>query len=207
MGRQHRRQSDRTALTRKRLIDAAIERLLREGMTGTTVVEICRAADVTTGALQHHFGSKAGLMATVVDTLFSPFADIQEPLGREAPLAARIERLVENHWRIYKDERYFAVLEVLLATRHDPELRAHVISYRDRQIETLSKYLEAEFPDVRLPIPDMIAAVHRVIDLLRGYSIHQIFERSKKLDQEVLREANAVLMRSFGSDGNGAVPR
>ena len=197
MHQQRRTQGERTAQTRRRLIDAAIERLMAHGMAGATVIEICRAAEVTTGALQHQFGSKNGLMSAVVGALFRPFTEILKPLDPAAPLTNRIELLVDHYWGIYSDERYCAVLEILLASRHDPDLMAMVSKFRLLQLDMLSDGLARDFPDVELPPAEMVQVVHRALDLMRGYIVHRMFERSETLDAEIRAEARILVERRF----------
>ncbi len=52
-----------------RLLAAAIARFEADGFEGANVTAIAREADVTTGALYHHFGSKQGLFDVVREEL------------------------------------------------------------------------------------------------------------------------------------------
>ena len=192
-----RTQSERTSETRQRLINAAIERLLTHGMAGATVVEICREAEVTTGALQHQFGSKTGLMTAVVSELFKPFTEIRTPLDPTSSLEERVAQLVDHYWGIYWDERYHAVLEILLAARHDPELMPLVASFREVQIDTLSHCLANDFPDVNMPADEKVATVHWCQDLLRGHVFQRMFEKSEALDSSVIAESKSLVLDKF----------
>lgn len=53
----------------RRLLDAALEAFETEGYDAASVTAIARSAGVTTGALYHHFGSKAGLHAVLLNDL------------------------------------------------------------------------------------------------------------------------------------------
>lgn len=53
----------------RRLLDAALAAFEAEGYDGASVTGVARAAGVTTGALYHHFGSKAGLHAVLLQDL------------------------------------------------------------------------------------------------------------------------------------------
>lgn len=198
MDQQRRTQSARTAETRRALVDAAIDLLLERGVNGATVTDICRRAGVTTGALQHHFGSKSGLMAKVVRRLFRPFLeDVGPPVPDGAPLRERIGRVVDSYWNIYGSDRYFAVLEVLLATRYDAELMDMVADYRAQQVDFLERTLPAKFADVDMSAAELQRSIHRMADLLRGYSVHRLYERDEAQDREVLANARAMVERDF----------
>ena len=163
--RVRRTQGERSEQTRRQLVNAAIAIVLEEGLANATVVEICRRAEVTTGALQHHFRSKSELLASVVTELFVPFTREIEPLTRPEtiPLDQRVRRLVDRYWKIYGDPRYFAVLEVLNAIRYEGEMGAIVKRFRSEQGTVLEDFLPREFPDVDMTPMQMRLAVHWVL--------------------------------------------
>ena len=74
----------------RRLLDAALEAFEAHGYDGAAVADIARAAEVTTGALYHHFRSKAGLHAALLEDLEKRLAERLEGAleagdgGREA---------------------------------------------------------------------------------------------------------------------------
>src|SRR3954471_1137149 len=64
-----RTQQQRREETRRALLDAAVESLIEVGFARTTTLEVQRRADVSRGALLHHFPSKAELLVAAVDHL------------------------------------------------------------------------------------------------------------------------------------------
>jgi len=62
-------QAERSRSTREHLIATTIDVVRERSYQGATVFEVAKAAGVTPGALQHHFGSKAVLMMRVVDEM------------------------------------------------------------------------------------------------------------------------------------------
>src|SRR5258708_34641176 len=64
--RPRRTQAERREATRTALLDAAIDCLVEDGYANTTTRAIAKRAGVTPGALQHHFSSKAELLAEAV---------------------------------------------------------------------------------------------------------------------------------------------
>ncbi len=209
-----RTQGERSEQTQKQLIEAAIDLVMERGLANATVTEICRRAAVTTGALQHHFGSKSELMATVVAQLFAPFTREIEPTvdPRGVPLDARIERLVQRYWKIYSDPRYFAVVEILSAVRHDPLLNQIVSRHRSEQVVLLEGFLPQEFPEVALSPVQMRETVHFVLDLMRGFAIRTLFERDPDTDREVVSRCCGIIHGDFAPKVSpvvsaGALPR
>jgi AcrR family transcriptional regulator len=195
-----RSQKERTEETRKRLVEAAVAALLELGAARATVSEICKRAEVTSGALHHHFGSKAGLMGAVVQRLFRTFTDEHDSVGPDAPLEDRIARLVDHYWEIYFNESYFAVLEILLETRHDAELMKLVAHFRSQQIDNSRSYLRREFPDVPLDNEEKHRLVSRMIDYMRGSAIRRLYESGPEMDREIRAEATAMIEQYFCSE-------
>jgi AcrR family transcriptional regulator len=62
-------QSERTDATRRALLDAARALFAEHGYAAVGVGSISRRAGVTSGAIYHHFASKAGLFAAVYEEL------------------------------------------------------------------------------------------------------------------------------------------
>src|SRR5262245_14960415 len=94
-----RTQQQRRDETRRALLDAAVESLIEVGFARTTTLEVQRRADVSRGALLHHFPSKAELLVAAVDHLAEmrarelkvlasqlPSEDEQPDRGRRGPL-------------------------------------------------------------------------------------------------------------------------
>ena len=207
--RVRRTQGERSEQTRRQLLDAAIAIVLEAGLANATVVEICRRAEVTTGALQHHFRSKSELLASVVTELFVPFTREIEPLTRPEtiPLDQRVRRLVDRYWKIYGDPRYFAVLEVLNAIRYEGEMGAIVKRFRSEQGTVLEDFLPREFPDVDMTPTQMRLAVHWVLDLMRGFAIRRLFEPDSEVQHEMIERCCAMIQADFSKALRGAAPR
>jgi AcrR family transcriptional regulator len=60
------RQTERTELSEQRLMDAAIELLVKTGIQNTTLQQVGLLAGYSRGLATHRFGSKAGLFAHVL---------------------------------------------------------------------------------------------------------------------------------------------
>ena len=61
-----RKQAERSALSDRRMTDAAVELLVGQGLDGTTLAGIGRAAGYSRGLASQRFGSKAGLLRNVL---------------------------------------------------------------------------------------------------------------------------------------------
>jgi len=61
--------ADKSANTQRRIIDVAREVFARDGFAAAGLSEIVSKANVTTGAVYHHFGDKKGLFIAVAEHL------------------------------------------------------------------------------------------------------------------------------------------
>ena len=89
-------ESDLTAAARVR--NAALRLFAERGLAGTPLREVAAAAGVTTGVVQHHFATKAGLrdavnayVAEIVGQAFAGAVDAEDPI---ADLGDRIAQIV-----------------------------------------------------------------------------------------------------------------
>ena len=137
--RKHVRRSNevRTAETRKALIEATIQCLCDCGYSRTTTLEISRRANITPGALQHHFGKKDELVLSALDTLMGEMSDLLDKF-RETPgeTVDRAEAFVDILWgEFYGQPRYLAVWEIAIGSRGEPELYERVLGHRKNSVD------------------------------------------------------------------------
>jgi AcrR family transcriptional regulator len=124
-----RRQADRTAATRQALLDATIECVVRDGYARTTTGAVARQAGVSVGALQHHFASKAELMGAAIDHLLTLRRDeYAKAIAGLDPGVDRLDAAIDVLWSMYAGPAFIAWVELWVAARTDPDLRASVLA-------------------------------------------------------------------------------
>lgn len=75
------------SITREKILDAAMALIAERGYAATPIDVICREVNVSPPTIYHHFGSKEGLLAAVVERSVSEwYADLEAavPLGSES---------------------------------------------------------------------------------------------------------------------------
>lgn len=173
-------QQARAERTRQKLLSATIETLFERGYAGTSLPELCARAGVSRGAQQHHFPSKAALLAAAIEELLQgqnrAFADLLRRLD-VLPLDERFaSAFVDELWRIYSGPAFYAFLELVVAARTDEELRAALARVNERFYRATFDTLREVGPfrdhddDALLPIARFITsmmdgvAVNRILD-------------------------------------------
>ncbi len=170
--RKRRTQAERTAETREALLEAAIRLLYRNGYSGAPIELITEEAGMTRGAMRHHFHTRAQLMAAVIRTVYErehrAYQDIAASRGR-APILSDWPDML---WDVLSKPSGLAVLEVLQASRNDPELAALVMPMQ-AQIEQMS--FEAISEQVGPGNEaDLRAAIRLLVWAVRGLSVAQV---------------------------------
>lgn len=108
---------------RQRVLDAAVEALIDVGSAKTTTLEVQRRANVSRGALLHHFPTLADLLSSTVGELVrrneqSVYASAQtlDGSGDDVDRAVRVLALALS------EPSYQAELELWTVARTDPDL-------------------------------------------------------------------------------------
>lgn len=187
VARAPRTQQQRRDETRRALLDAAVESLIEVGFARTTTLEVQRRAEVSRGALLHHFPSKADLLVAAVDHLAEMRARELKLLSAQLPEGrARTDAVLGLLWQCFSGTFFQVTMELRTAARTDPELRPVLVTaekaLRDRilaQARTLFGRDVAEHPGLEraldLTLQLMIGAAmsavlhggdHRLDDLI-----------------------------------------
>ncbi len=121
-------QEERSAETRRRLLDATLECLHELGYAGTSTPEIARRARVSRGAQLHHFKRKEELVVSALEYVFDLRLARFRQVAAELPLEpeARVKALIDLLWPQFKGPVFYAWLELVVASRTDPALREAV---------------------------------------------------------------------------------
>ena len=116
-------QAQRSAAMQEALLDAAVECLVELGFSGTTTTEVTRRAGVSLGAMQHHFPTKADLLAAAVGHVMRRRQDeFRKATTDVAPGTDRLDAAIDLMWEAFNGSVFHAWLELWVAARTDPEL-------------------------------------------------------------------------------------
>ncbi len=161
-----RRTKEDAELTRQSLLDAGLSVFSKKGYEAARLEDIAEAADVTRGAIYHHFGSKVELFKTLVQEA--------QKQGNQAVLQAineggsfmQITRrvLIYSMHLMARDARFREVMALLLyKTASTPELGTlpqQRFEAGRAQLEQIAGFFQAglEQKAVRADLDPMIAA-------------------------------------------------
>jgi len=128
--------------TRERLLLAAVDVFARRGYDGTRVADIAEAADVSSGALYAHFGSKAELLVAALRAhgrRLLAEALAAEPGRPVTDLLLRIGRRLPRR----PDARGYLIVEALVAARRDEDVAGPMRDYIGERADRLAELVRA----------------------------------------------------------------
>lgn len=121
-------QAQKSAMTRDRILDAAIDCFINLGYTNVTTAKVANAAGVSRGAMLHHFPSKADLIHATVKYLHGKLLQDYTEKVQAIPKRVRGKRRrragLDAYWEYLTSDLFVAYHELCIASRTNTELKA-----------------------------------------------------------------------------------
>lgn len=190
-----RRQVERSAETRKRLLDAAIESLTGHGFAGASVERIVAGAGVTRGALNHHFAGKNDVIISALREITDRFAaQLDGAFRARADHADPYDRIVRALWAtIYGTPTFVARVEVLLAARNLPEVLEFTRAELLRGHDLVHAFWREAFASIAVPGEVARSHVDFALMALRGLALEQFVRQDPAFVDRALGTLTAAL--------------
>lgn len=125
-------QAQKSAMTRNKILDAAINAFITLGYTNVTTAKVANMAGVSRGAMLHHFPSKTELINSAVEYLHEKLLKLYTKLVSATPkdIEGREYRRagLNAYWKYLTSDLFTAYHELWVAGRTDPELHTILMS-------------------------------------------------------------------------------
>jgi AcrR family transcriptional regulator len=174
-------QEERSAATRTRLLEAAIECVAELGAAATTTPDVAARAGLSRGAQQYHFPTKAALMAEVARYVTQGFheelrrAVVDLPSGSE-----RITAAIDVMWAAYSGQRALAHTELWVAARTDADLRDAVYEVERSEVPETRRLLRELFSSHREHSDELDLFVDITAQFLRGLVLRSMLREDSR---------------------------
>jgi AcrR family transcriptional regulator len=159
---------------RRRLLDAATGYLAEAGFAAFKVEGVAARANVSRGAIHHHFGSRDGLLSALVDELGNRLLHPPD-VAPDGTIEERLEAAINRDWALIGSVRFVAVLQILLAMRSDEKLHTRITA----QITAFETHLDENwvqmFAGSRASPQKIMTLRHMASATLRGLAIRSIY--------------------------------
>jgi AcrR family transcriptional regulator len=171
MSERRRQQSDRTAATRKAVLEATVELLVERGYSGTSTRLAAERAGVSLGALQHHFHTKAELS---VEALRYASARLADEFVAATPgtgdVLERFGSALDQLFVIFRGPTFAAAVEIHLASRTDTGLQ-EAVKGLNRDVESLvAESVGGLLPELS-GNPEFPALLQTLVSAVRGLAL------------------------------------
>jgi AcrR family transcriptional regulator len=122
-------QQRKSAQTRIGILEAAIDCLATHGYARTTTQLIAETAEISRGAMLHHYPTKGALIEAIIAYCFYKRMQMLSEGVRNISEMARVQEFagLEILWRSFFTREHRAYLELNIASRTDPEVRESFI--------------------------------------------------------------------------------
>jgi AcrR family transcriptional regulator len=165
-------QDERSAETRRRLLDAAIVCLIEMGYANTTTSEIAERAGLSRGAQLYHFPRKEELLASAVERLFHlRLAEIREKVSQINSQQDRRAATIDLLWEMCSGRLASAWTELVVASRCDTYLREAVRAAGDRLNRFISESFVELFARPETPFHDFDLIPFLVMYVITGMAV------------------------------------
>jgi AcrR family transcriptional regulator len=198
-------QAEKSALTRQSILEASVRCFVDHGYANTTTAMIAGEANVSRGAMMHHFPSRSAVMNAVVGYLhvrrLNEYRDLMVDIDSpdQTMTRAAIRTSVEAAWKYVNLPSFVAYQELLGAARTDPAL-AEAVGEVERDFEReFLKTVRLVFPHWK-QVKSLQAAHDLVQFVMQGMGVAH---RSSNREQRARRMIEAVtdhLERVYFSD-------
>ena len=175
------RQEERSASTRRALLDATIACLVEDGYGGTTGPAVAKRAGLSRGAQLHHFGTRDQMVVAAVEHLSqmrlaavrSRLQEIEDQPPADPGAAQSVSRAaLELLAGALSGPLYAATLELWVAARANAELREELVPAEHR--------VRTELWEVcRLYVTEDPVAIQLTLDLLLGQGVSGMFNADR----------------------------
>ena len=121
-------QAQKSAMTRDRILDAAINCFIELGYTNVTTAKVASSAGVSRGAMLHHFPSKTELIQAAVEYLHDKLLEDYTARVTSIPKALKGSKRrragLDAYWDHLTGDLFVVYQELCVASRTDPELKS-----------------------------------------------------------------------------------
>lgn len=177
---------ERSALMRRRLLEATVASLVDRGYSGTTTLEVQQRAGVSRGALLHHYSSRTELILAAVEHLMRERLIALQSVTEPPPGEDRLAWAVRTIWSTFDGPLFSASLELWLASRNDAELRAALLP-QERVFGAASNEWAASLFGPAAAHPQFPVFLEILLDAMRGAAARRVL-RSPSSDERLLTE-------------------
>lgn len=195
-----RRQEDRSRDAREKLLNATIALLLKKGYNGLTTKDVAQAANMSNGALMHHFGSKAELVVAATARVYDEALIRGQRMAQEKNALKRpLEGFLSDCLSVYFDWPFVAALEIIVVARTDPALMEQMLPVMEQFRVSCDRTWLDVFQRAGVPTVRARKLLNLTLNLVRGMAVNRIWRHDDAHYGEYLDDWLAIARRELAA--------
>lgn len=139
----------KSALTRTKIMEAAVQCLAQSGYAKTSTQNVAATAQISRGTMLHHYATKADLITAAIDYIYYKRL---ESFHAEASKLTDEERVIDGqaleiYWLLVKSPAYDAYMELCMAARTDEQLEKVLAERMEKSNQFFMGVIPNIFPE------------------------------------------------------------
>lgn len=188
-----RRQEDRTRLAKDKLLRATIEVLVRDGYGGLTMKEVAKQAQLSSGALMHHYTNKGELIVAATAMIYDEaIVRGQRLANTEGAVKKPVEGFISDCLSVYFEWPFLAAIETIVVARTDPELMQRILPVMEHYRVTCNEIWLAVFKRAGIPRKKALLLLNLSLNIVRGMAINRLWRHDEAYYKAYLKEWTRV---------------
>jgi AcrR family transcriptional regulator len=179
-------QAQKSAATRKALVEAAIRCVIKHGYASTTTPRVAAEAGLSRGAMLHHFDNGPALIRAAIAHLHEKRLRAFARAVSALPEGDHLAGALHGYWRQVTHPLYVAFHELAVASRTDPELAAIL---KPAQAEFAARWRDLAsqlFPEWQADRKSFYLALALTQNTLDGMALNRLTGASDPAVEEAL---------------------
>jgi AcrR family transcriptional regulator len=174
--RPRRSQAERVETMRRRLLDAATEVLKVKGLAAFRTADVVTQAEVSKGALIHHFPTKDALIVAVFEQLYADAEAARDQAPSADGLPSALAELIADSHSFFFGESFEVSLNITVGAACDPELRDAIFSVVRRYRTAAEEMWVARLASLGVSRARALEAVWMINSMIRGLAVRALWE-------------------------------
>ena len=173
------RSNARGAVTRARILAAAVDCLTEGGIDDVRIAKVAERAGTSSASVHYHFATRESLLAEAIEESFAVAGDVRTTTKYGAGgVRERLRRKVEESLPLDPRRRreWELWVELWLRAVREPELRATSAKVYRQLHRALRELLEEGVADGEFAVADPGAAAERILAAIDGYGLRVMLE-------------------------------
>ncbi|MFT5691967.1 MAG: AcrR family transcriptional regulator [Oceanicoccus sp.] len=179
-------QDERREYTRKALLQSTIKQIAKSGLNNCKLSDIVLGAKVTTGAVQHLFGNRDGLILSAIEDIFSQTTEAEKSLERKGDMVARMKAQGTFRIDLVGTDIYRALIDIVVNSRYDTPLGKKMRKRLLQQGKAYEEWFVWYMDGLGLPTDKLIMVEKAMASSLYGLEMLSISRWNMEEYKEIL---------------------